>query len=277
MSTNKNQINTQAIILAGGLGTRLQSVVSDVPKCMAPVDGIPFIHFIITWLKNEGISSFILALGYKSEIVIEYITKHFTDTPIEYVVEDHPLGTGGAIKLACGKAITEDVIIVNGDTLFNINIKNLVDFHQNSGADFTAALKEMHNFSRYGSVHVDDQHNITAFNEKQFCAKGLINGGVYVLKKTTLLKDFLPLEFSFEKDFLERSTGKKQLMGLPFDNYFIDIGIPEDYSRFKDDYHLILNRPLSANNKTKSAKGGDETSVFEIIGLFLEAISDFDD
>jgi len=134
------------------------------------------------------------------------------------------------------------VIIVNGDTMFNINVKELVDFHQNNQADFTVALKEMQSFSRYGSVDLDGEHNITAFNEKRFCKKGLINGGVYVLRKAVLLEEFLPLEFSFEKEFMEKNTGKKKFIGLDFDHYFIDIGIPEDYSRFQNDYNLILSK-----------------------------------
>jgi D-glycero-alpha-D-manno-heptose 1-phosphate guanylyltransferase len=216
----------EAIILAGGLGTRLRSVVSDVPKCMAPVNGIPFINFIITYLKKEGIERFVLSLGYKSEILIE----------------DTPLGTGGAIKLACGKAKSADVLILNGDTLFNINLKDLSDFHTGKKADFTVALKEMRNFSRYGSVEIDNDYSIKAFHEKTFCEKGFINGGVYALNVNSFLNEPLPDIFSFEKDFLEQNIGKKKFYGLECEYYFIDIGIPEDYDRFIRDFNLILDK-----------------------------------
>ncbi len=272
MSHKKDDINVQAIVLAGGLGTRLQSVVSDVPKCMAPVEGIPFIHFIISWLKNEGVKSFILSLGYKSEIVIEYITKNFADTEIEFVIEDHPLGTGGAIKLACGKATTEDVVIVNGDTLFNINIERLVEFHQSNSADFTCALKQMYNFSRYGSVEIDDQFVVKAFNEKKLCERGFINGGIYVLKTAAMQDGFLPQEFSFEKDFLEKQTPVQKFIGLPCDNYFIDIGIPDDYSRFQNDYHLLSLKQQAQQKKANNNSGG--INLVEIVSSFLNGLSE---
>jgi D-glycero-alpha-D-manno-heptose 1-phosphate guanylyltransferase len=241
---------TEAIILAGGLGTRLRSVVADVPKCMAPVNGIPFINFVISYLKNEGVERFILSLGYKSEIIIDYIEKEFKNTEIEYVIENEPLGTGGAIRLACSKVKGTDVLILNGDTLFNIDIKHLSSFHNRNKADFSVALKEMKNFSRYGSVEIDEDYTVKAFNEKIFCNKGFINGGVYVLNIATFFQQSFPPVFSFEKDFLEEYMNKKKFYGLPCDYYFIDIGIPEDYSRFINDYNFILTKDkyIKTNN-----------------------------
>jgi D-glycero-alpha-D-manno-heptose 1-phosphate guanylyltransferase len=261
----KNEVRGgyEAIILAGGLGTRLQSVVSDVPKCMAPVNGIPFINFIITYLKKEGVERFIFSLGYKSEMVIDYVNNHFSGLDIEYVIEDTPLGTGGAIKLACSKTKSTDVLILNGDTLFNINLKNLFEFHIDKKADFTVALKEMRNFSRYGSVEMDHNFAIKAFNEKKYCEKGFINGGIYVLNvKSFMNTEALPEVFSFEKDFLEKHIGRKKFYGLEFEYYFIDIGIPEDYERFKKDYNFIL-----AKNKYNKPDAGDDVSDVFFDGL----------
>jgi len=232
----------EAIILAGGLGTRLRSVVSDVPKCMAPVNGIPFINFIITYLKKEGVERFIFSLGYKSEIVIDYVNKIFPDLEIAYVIEDTPLGTGGAIKLACSKATSSDVLILNGDTLFNINLKDLSEFHRNKKADFTVALKEMRNFSRYGAVEIDKNHAIKAFHEKKYCEQGFINGGVYALNVKRFMTEVLPDVCSFDKDFLEDKIGKKYFYGLECEYYFIDIGIPEDYDRFIRDFNLSFDK-----------------------------------
>jgi D-glycero-alpha-D-manno-heptose 1-phosphate guanylyltransferase len=232
----------EAIILAGGFGTRLRSVVADVPKCMAPVNGIPFINFLFAYLKHEGVQRFILSLGYKSEIVIDYINRTFKDSDIEYVVEDKPLGTGGAIKLACNKVIGTDVLILNGDTLFNIDLKYFSEFHKHKKADFTTALKQMKNFSRYGSVEIDNNSMIMSFNEKQFCANGLINGGVYLLKKDAFLQSDFPEVFSFEKDFLEAKINLRKFYGLPCDYYFIDIGVPEEYEEFIKNYNLILSK-----------------------------------
>lgn len=245
----------EAIILAGGLGTRLRSVVSDVPKCMAPVNGVPFIHFIIVYLKKEGIERFIFSLGYKSEIVIDYVSKTFPDLDIEYVIEDTPLGTGGAIKLACSKAKSADVLILNGDTLFNINLKYFSEFHQVKKADFTVALKEMRDFSRYGSVEIDRDDAIKAFREKTYCEKGLINGGVYALNIHSFINENLPDSFSFEKDFLEKNIGKKKIYGLECDYYFIDIGIPEDYDLFITHFNLIFDRSKYHKKDTESYIG----------------------
>lgn len=258
-------MSKEAIILAGGLGTRLRTVVSDVPKCMAPVNGIPFIHFIITYLKKEGIERFIFSLGYKSEIIIDYVNKTFPDLETVFVIEDTPLGTGGAIKLACSKAISSDVFILNGDTLFNINLKDLFDFHNSKKADFTVALKEMKDFSRYGSVEIDKDGSIKAFHEKTFCATGLINGGVYILNVNAFMNEPLPDAFSFEKDFLEINTGKKRFYGLNCEYYFIDIGIPEDYDRFINDFNLILD-------KSKYSKKDTGDYLDYIIEFFFEGL-----
>jgi D-glycero-alpha-D-manno-heptose 1-phosphate guanylyltransferase len=235
-------LGLEAIILAGGLGTRLRSVVSDVPKCMAPVNGIPFIYFIISYLKKEGVERFIFSLGYKSEIIIDYINKTFADLDIEYVIEETPLGTGGAVKLACSKAYSDDVLILNGDTLFNINLKDFSAFHKSKKADFTVALKEMRNFSRYGAVEIDKNYTIKAFNEKRYCEKGFINGGIYALNVKAFMNEPLPDTFSFEKDFLEKNVAIKKFYGLECEYYFIDIGIPEDYDRFIEDFNLIFDK-----------------------------------
>ena len=230
-----------AIILAGGLGTRLKSAVGDLPKCMAPVKGIPFINFIITYLKNEGIEYFIFSLGYKSEVVINYVDNKYPDLQKKYVVEDKQLGTGGAIKEACKWVTEKNTIVVNGDTLFNINLDKLSLFHNTTDADCTIALKKMENFDRYGVVETDYNYRINAFREKQFCIQGCINGGVYALSVAGLNKDVYPEVFSFEKEYLEKNTGVKNLYGIVNSGYFIDIGIPEDYQRFQNDYQLIVD------------------------------------
>ncbi len=231
-----------AIILAGGLGTRLRTVVADLPKCMAPVSGIPFINFIITYLKKEGIENFIFSLGYKSEAVINYINKEFPELQKKYVVEDEQLGTGGAIKAACNFVTETNVVVVNGDTLFNVNLPMLSKFHIAQKAHCTIALKEMENFDRYGVVETGENYEIKAFNEKQYRSNGCINGGVYILEIAEVLMDNYPEVFSFEKEYLEKNTGIKDLYGIVNNNYFIDIGIPQDYQLFQDDFKNISKK-----------------------------------
>jgi len=222
---------TEAIILAGGLGTRLQSVVSDVPKCMAPINDIPFISFIVDSLQKQGVDRFIFSLGYKNEIVIDFLEEWYKHLDKIYVIEQEPLGTGGAIKEACKAVWGRHALILNGDTLFSINLKELADIHVKQHAACTIALKPMINFDRYGAVETNTNAIVTAFHEKQFCSKGLINGGIYALHVKKFIEHQLPDKFSFEKEYLEKNIDTNKLYGIAFDDYFIDIGIPEDYAR----------------------------------------------
>ncbi|HVZ96010.1 MAG TPA: nucleotidyltransferase family protein [Chitinophagaceae bacterium] len=224
----------EAIILAGGLGTRLRSVVSDVPKCMAPVNGNPFLYYVLSHLRKEGITDFIFSLGYKSGDIIDYIessSDQLTIKNYQFSTEKEPLGTGGAIRLALEKTSGENVIIVNGDTLFSIDVNAISNFHLRQDADCTLCLKPMKNFDRYGVVELNSDQSIRSFKEKHFYPSGLINGGVYALNIARFKQETFPEKFSFEKDYLEKFTGKRKFYGIEQDRYFIDIGIPEDYER----------------------------------------------
>jgi len=257
----------EAIILAGGLGTRLRSVVADVPKCMAPINNIPFISFIITYLQNEGVEKFIFSLGYKSEIVINFLDEKFTPLNKKYSIETEPLGTGGAIKKACEHATDNEVIVVNADTIFNVNLSTLLYFHKENKASCTLALKELQNFDRYGIVELNTNHSIFKFKEKQFCTVGNINGGVYILNVTDFLSKELPTKFSFEKDYLEKYVIENRFYGSTFENYFIDIGIPQDYKKFEEDYNLIRSKNYKIN---KSAELDGIEILFETIATIFD-------
>jgi D-glycero-alpha-D-manno-heptose 1-phosphate guanylyltransferase len=228
----------EAIILAGGLGTRLRSVVPGLPKCMAPVAGRPFLYYVIAHLKKEGIRNFIFSVGYKSEAVINFVNKEFraaerqgANIHFQFAIEEEPLGTGGAIKLSGEKAYDHNILVCNGDTLFKIHLQNLSNFHLQHQADCTLCLKPMNNFDRYGVVEVNNDASIKSFKEKQFYEAGFINGGVYALNIRNFMKENLPEKFSFEKDYLEKYAAKRNLYTVIQDEYFIDIGIPEDYER----------------------------------------------
>jgi len=234
MGTNNSALLspiTECIILAGGLGTRLRSIVADVPKCMAPVHNKPFLAYIIAYLESYGIKRFIFSLGYKHEVVTKYLTMHFPRLNAELVVEEEPLGTGGAIRLSCEKAAGNNVIVANGDTLFKADITLLTKLHLSHQADCTLALKPMHDFDRYGVVVLNEDNTIQSFKEKQHYKQGLINGGLYALNVQHFLRENLPQKFSFEKEYLEEFYDKRKMMGSVQDQYFIDIGIPADYER----------------------------------------------
>ncbi|MCU0454981.1 MAG: D-glycero-beta-D-manno-heptose 1,7-bisphosphate 7-phosphatase [Bacteroidales bacterium] len=220
----------EAIILAGGMGTRLREVVADVPKPMAIVGGKPFLWHILGWLAKSGCSRIIISSGYKSETISGYIGNSFRDIPVEYVVEEQPLGTGGAVKFSLGRTVAEEVLIVNGDTWFPVDLGEFMSFHRNAKSPFTIALKRMKDFSRYGSVDCSG-NRIVRFNEKKFCSDGFINGGIYLMNRHFLDQFSLPDVFSLEKDILEKAAGEGILRCLEFSEPFIDIGIPDDYRK----------------------------------------------
>lgn len=222
---------TEAIILAGGLGTRLRSAVPDLPKCMAPVNDRPFIAYVIDYLQQQGVEKFILSLGYMHEIIIDFINAQYSTLNVQYSIEEEPLGTGGAIRFACLKTTEEDVIITNGDTIFKADLGEVASLYILNKADCTLSLKPMKNFDRYGVVELNEDCSIKSFKEKQHYEAGLINGGLYILNTKRFLSEYLPLKFSFEKDYMEAFYTQRKMYGVVQDAYFIDIGIPEDYTR----------------------------------------------
>jgi D-glycero-alpha-D-manno-heptose 1-phosphate guanylyltransferase len=229
----------QSIILAGGLGTRLRSVLGeDLPKCMAPVAGKPFLHYILESLAQQRATSVILSLGYKWEAVEEYLEEGPAwPFEIDLAIEEAPLGTGGAIRECLEEAGAEHVVILNGDTFFNVPLKDLIEQHAAGGAETTLALKPMKDFERYGVVALDDKGLITGFEEKRPRAEGIINGGVYCIDREAFLRRKLPRKFSFEKEYLEVVAPEGVLRGIVREDYFIDIGVPEDFDRAQQDFN----------------------------------------
>lgn len=221
---------TEAIILAGGLGTRLKSVVSDLPKSLAPVAGKPFLAYLLDYAKKQGIEKFIFALGYKTEQIESFVKDWMPEGSYIFSTEDRPLGTGGAIYKACKEVSSSDAIVLNADTFFAVSFSHLSDIHEMRKASCTLALKPMKAFDRYGVVEIDKEV-VTGFSEKKYHETGLINGGVYALSVNDFLQRTFPPVFSFEKDYLEKEYAHQRIMGMVSDAYFIDIGIPEDYYR----------------------------------------------
>jgi D-glycero-alpha-D-manno-heptose 1-phosphate guanylyltransferase len=223
----------EAIILAGGLGTRLQSVLKDVPKPMADIHGKPFLWYLLVFLQKGGVTKVILSVGYKQAFIKEYFKDSFLGMKIVYSSEDTPLGTGGAIKKALAFTTEKEVLVLNGDTFFNFNLVELYEKHNSQSSKITLGLKPMQNFDRYGSVEVTDSV-VTMFEEKKFKDHGLINAGAYLMDRdifSTL--DVGEETFSFEKDYLEKYLSRLKPAAYLCDGYFVDIGIPEDYEKAK--------------------------------------------
>jgi D-glycero-alpha-D-manno-heptose 1-phosphate guanylyltransferase len=222
---------TEAIILAGGAGTRLREAVPDLPKCLAPVAGRPFLHYLLDYLQRQGIHRFVFALGYRADMVQDYVQQEWPELQAVFAIEQSPLGTGGAIQLACGSVQNQQVLVANGDTIFKVEVEVLAAVHQTNSAACTLSLKPLPDGGRYGSVVLDNSGRITGFAEKKGHGPALINGGVYVLDVERFLQLPLQAPFSFEKDYLEAYSQQQAFYGQEQDAYFIDIGIPADFER----------------------------------------------
>lgn len=223
----------EAIILAGGLGTRLRSVISEVPKPMAPVNDVPFLQYILDYLKVNNINKVVLAVGYKWGVIQSYFGNQYKGIELVYSVEQEPLGTGGAIKQALQKCDEDNVYIINGDTYFDVDLEEMMKEHLTQNSDLTIATKYMKKFDRYGRVIISD-NRIIDFEEKKFNAEGDINGGIYICKKT-ILDSIQSDKFSFEKDIMEKYIDIYKFYCFRSASYFMDIGIPEDYKQFEID------------------------------------------
>ena len=226
---------TEAIILAGGLGTRLREAVPDVPKCMAPVAGRPFLWYVINALRLQGVQRFVFSLGYKADMIENFLKTAYPTLDYTTVIEEEPLGTGGAIRLALQACADESVLIANGDTLFKLEAWGFEKVHVENGSECTLALKPMQAFDRYGVVETAGDQ-IRSFKEKSFYSEGLINGGVYLLDKSKFLQRRLPQKFSFETDYLQAFAAEGNFFGSVQSGYFIDIGIPPDYAQAQKDF-----------------------------------------
>ena len=228
----------EAIILAGGFGTRLQAVVSDVPKPMAPINNKPFLNYVFDYLKHYHIEHVVLSTGYLADKISDYYKNEYRGIKISYTKEETPLGTGGGIRLAMTKCYTSDVLVLNGDSFFDVNITEHFNNHISKQADCSLSLRKVDNAARYGTILLGIENAIETFKEKDNIEQaGLINGGVYILnRKLYLSKTNEAVPFSIEKDFYESRINELHIFGFEYDGYFIDIGIPEDYNKAQDDF-----------------------------------------
>lgn len=230
----------EAIILAGGEGRRLQSIVSDVPKSMALINDRPFLEYQLNYLESWGINHVVLAIGFKSEVIISHFGSEFNGIKIDYQIEKEALGTGGALKQAFDSINGLYAFILNGDTIFDMNLKRLFDTYRIKNADFCIALRFNMDTDRYGSVKIDQSNRIVGFIEKsQNSEEEYINGGVYLTKKHYFLNLNLPDKFSLEKNFFESHYKTEKIHGIKCHSFFMDIGVPEDYILAQDEFKRL--------------------------------------
>ena len=219
----------RALILAGGKGTRLRTVVSDVPKPMAPVCGKPFLDFLLKQLKDENVSSVIVSTGYMAEVIESSYPEGFEGMHISFSRETTPLLTGGAIKKATQNLNSELLIVLNGDSFVKLDLEKISKFHREKGADITVLSVYMKDASRYGLLKLSSDSKVETFCEKKINSQGQINAGVYVFN-SNLLKDYNEDIFSFE-EWLNNNLVKLKVYAFISEEDFIDIGVPEDYER----------------------------------------------
>ena len=228
----------EAIILAGGFGTRLKDVVSDVPKPMASVNEKPFLEYLLRYVAYYKIKKVVFSVGHLSEKIIEHYGNHFNDVEIVYAIEKEPLGTGGGIKVAMQQCNSQDILVLNGDSFFDIDLHSFYDKHSDSLSEFSLALKYISRSGRYGTITLGEFDLIRAFKEKTNKQQaGIINAGVYILNRETYNEETPKHKnFSIEKDFFEKKLNHLNMYGFTYDGYFIDIGIPEDYKQAQHDF-----------------------------------------
>ncbi|HEX4871867.1 MAG TPA: nucleotidyltransferase family protein [Nevskiaceae bacterium] len=228
-----------AVVLAGGLGTRLASVVRDVPKPMAPVNGRPFLEYLLAHLEGQGVRQVVLAVGHLREVIIRHFGDRFRGLALSYSVESEPLGTGGAIRQAFEQAGFARAFVLNGDTHCPVDLAALQACHEAQAAELTLTLTEVADSDRFGAVSLDDQGWVRAFREKQASrGPGLINAGVYLMERRLLERAPAQPRFSFETELMQASVGQAAIAGHISPASFIDIGIPSEFARAQTLFHL---------------------------------------
>ena len=231
---------TTAVVLAGGLGTRLRSIVPNMPKPMALVGQRPFLAYLMDYWISQGVTHFVLSVGYMKEVIMDYFGNSYRSTPIAYAIEEAPLGTGGGLLLAA-QGISEPFLVLNGDTYFEVDLAKLLKFHTKNASDWTFSLFRTSEFGRYMGMEVSDNGKIISLKTASEAQNRLVNGGAYLISPPSLEKTGFKAgeRFSLEDELMPALEKQGcNLFGFEFNNSFIDIGIPQDYLRVAD----VLNK-----------------------------------
>lgn len=243
-------MKSSAIILCGGLGTRLRSAVSDRPKCMALVKGRPFLEYQLKWLKSKGIKRVILAVGFKSEQVVQHFGNGSShDLTIEYSLEQEPKGTGGATLKAMETYGLEHCLVMNGDSFIDIDIQGLEDFFSFKQAEVCMTCHSVDKADRFGVVEFDAQNRLVAFSEKkQQGSAAWINSGIYMLSRSIFYGFSSDEKFSLEDDILNKRSAQGRYVFQCIGKPFIDIGTPESYQTAM---HFFRDMKIMGNGLTE--------------------------
>ena len=226
---------TTAIILAGGLGTRLRSVVDNLPKPMAPINNRPFLEFVINYWINQGVKHFHLSVGYMHEKIISHFKNKYKNIPITYTIEKTPLGTGGGLKMSLNDIpACDNFLLLNGDTFFGASLEKIIKFHDAYNSTLTMSLFKFDESDRFGEIILDNSKNIVGIKSNSHSSFGYANSGVYFFNTSSLkiiLEKFNKEKFSLEDDIISTLLINNCVVkAIKFNESFIDIGLPKDYA-----------------------------------------------
>lgn len=223
-----------AVILAGGLGTRLRSAISDRPKVLAEISGRPFLAYLLDQISSSGIRKVVISTGYMAEKVQKCFGKTYKSLRLLYSRENEPLGTGGALRLALPSFSSDIVLVMNGDSYIDADLGVCVDWFFQKGQEAAILLTKVADTARYARVTVDQNENITAFDEKVTSpGAAWINAGIYLMKKSLISSIPAGRPYSLERELFPSLVGRK-LCGFCCSARFIDIGTPESYAAAED-------------------------------------------
>lgn len=224
----------EAIVLAGGFGTRLKQVVPDLPKPMAPVAGKPFLEIVLTSLARKGFRRVIMSLGHMADKVTSHFGDEYAGMELVYEIEETPLGTGGAVRQALARCKSDHAFVLNGDTFLDFEATD-IDSHWKKNRKPIIVAREVPDTARYGCLDTREGR-VAGFVEKGVGGRGLINAGCYVLPAKIMVGIALGESFSLETDFLAKAVGVQRFDLFVTNGYFIDIGVPEDYARAQSEF-----------------------------------------
>lgn len=228
---------TEAIILAGGLGTRLRAEVPDLPKPMAPVAGRPFLEYQLDYLHAQGVSRVVMSVGYKHQLIMQYFGDTYRGMTLAYAIETEPLGTGGGLLLAWQQVqMDAPVVVINGDTWFPVGLVEMTVFHQQHNSVFTIAVRAESNDGRYAGIEFDCNNRIVNFSAHADTANQWINAGVYLVSASIMARwsEWGQAAISLEQQLISAAIDDDSFYAFPAEASFIDIGVPADYRRAAD-------------------------------------------
>ena len=228
----------EAIVLAGGLGSRLARVLNNIPKAMAPIGQRPFLELLLDRLEQGGVKRVLLSVGYLHHVIQEHFGARYRSLDLEYIVEQTPLGTGGAVRLGLSRITGPRAFVLNGDTLVSVDYRQMDYMHTVSQSCFSMAVCDIQDTSRYGQVTIEDGRVVGFSEKKSGLGQGLINAGVYLMDRDLLNEHPLDEVFSLERDYLVPMAAVVKPLAFITPGPFIDIGVPEDLEQAQ---RLALN------------------------------------